>query len=598
MRAALGMKIVMSAPPICQVAFSALDARTLHNWYEVAFGFLPSGATVFGGPLATRVQGLDRNLSVCRWLVDSKDFFQLEFFAFVSPKTRKRPADDRLSDLGYRMIGIHVRDFDATVARLQKLGARIQTVGEAPSRVACTRDPEGNWVEIFERDPLAGQAPDKARPELNATVRSLTLSVRDLEAAKEVWVDGFGLPLVTSPLHGPEHEASWDLQGARRQAVLAQAGGVILELVQYESPEPRPRPPDYRISDQGFMNVALGFSNAREFDRFYERAEGVGCRPNGKPLDIGVFKVMYVNEPVGGESVELLCARRWGFRVAGFAPKKRAAPTARYPWKTALITGAASGIGLQLALELAQSGANLMLIDLEMPQSTLDRIVDARREPSQLVRVARADVSDARAVEQAVATLLTEARPPDLVINSAGVQDAKPFEELTAEAYRRVIDVNLMGSRNVAAAVLPRLEPGARFAFIASLGGLIPNYSYAAYASSKFGIVGLAGTLRLEYEPEGIHLSVICPPEVDTPMVIKERATMHPANKALKELAGRLTVEKAARLILAGLERGDFLVIPGVRAKLARDLDRFLPAPVARRITDSLVRRALRDVDA
>jgi 3-dehydrosphinganine reductase len=581
----------MSSPPICQIAFSAVDARTLLNWYEVAFGFLRSGATVFGGPLATRVQGLERNLSICRWLVDSQDFFQLEFFAFVSPKTRKRPADDRLSDLGYRMIGIHVADFDGTVGRLRKLGSPIQMVGETPSRVACVRDPEGNWVEIFERDPLAGSAPDKARPEVNATVRSITLSVADLDAATQVWADGFGLPLVSSPLHELEHEVLWGLEGA-----LVQAGGVLLELVQYEQPEPRPHPPDYRISDQGFMNIALGFSSTEDFDHFYQRAEAVGCRPNGKPLDIGVFKVMYVNEPLGGESVELLCARRWGLGVAGFSPTPHRESTAHYRWKTALITGAGSGIGLQLALDLARSGANLILIDLDMPHGTLDRILDARKDPSQLVRVAAADVSDAQAIEEAVATSLSGAPPLDLAINSAGIQDAKPFEELTAEEYRRVIDVNLMGSRNVAAAVLPRLEPGAQFAFVSSLGGLIPNYSYAAYAASKYGIVGLAGTLRLEYEPKGIHISLICPPEVDTPMVIKERATMHPANKVLKELAGRLTVEKAAELILAGLDRGDFLIIPGVRAKLARGLDRFLPRPLAQRISDSFVRRALREL--
>jgi hypothetical protein len=76
-------------------------------------------------------------------------------------------------------------------------------------------------------------------------------------------------------------------------------------------------------------------------------------------------------------------------------------------------------------------------------------------------------------------------------------------------------------------------------------------------------------------------------------MVIEERRTMHPANKALKELAGRLTVETAAELILAGLDRGDFLIVPGTRAKVAYGLDRFLPRAVAHRITDLFVRRAL-----
>jgi NAD(P)-dependent dehydrogenase (short-subunit alcohol dehydrogenase family)/catechol 2,3-dioxygenase-like lactoylglutathione lyase family enzyme len=585
--------LMSSAPVICQVAFSAVDARTLLRWYQTAFGFLPSGATVFGGPLATRVQGIERNLSVCRWLVDSQDFFQLEFFAFVSPTTRKRRSDDRLCDLGYRMIGIHVADFDGTLARLRKLRCVPRLTEETPSRIACVRDPEGNWVEVFESDPLAGHAPGKARPELNATVRSITLSVSDLDAARQVWIDGFGLSVAARQLHAPEHEALWDLDGARRRAEVVTAGGVLLELVQYDGPEPRPHPPDYRISDQGFMNIALGFSKAEDFDHFYRQAEAIGCRPNGKPLDIGVFKVMYVNEPHGGESVELLCARRWGFGVTGFSPRPHRESGRQYGWKTALITGAGSGIGLQIAEDLARSGVALILMDLDLPHAELDRIRAARREASQLVRVVTVDVTDAQAVQRAVAAALSEAPAPDLVIHAAGIQIAKPFEELTAEEYRRVIDVNLLGSRNVAAAVLPRLERGARFAFVSSLGGLVPNYSYAAYSASKFGVVGLAGALRLEYEPKGVHISVVCPPEVDTPMVIEERQTMHPANKALKELAGRLTVETAAELILAGLHRGDFLIVPGTRAKVAYGLDRFLPRTLAHRITDLFVRRAL-----
>jgi NAD(P)-dependent dehydrogenase (short-subunit alcohol dehydrogenase family)/catechol 2,3-dioxygenase-like lactoylglutathione lyase family enzyme len=592
-----GMKCDMpSVPPICQVAFSAVDARTLLSWYQSAFGLLPSGTTLFGGPLATRVQGIERNLSVCRWLVDSQDFFQLEFFSFVSPKTRKRPTHDRLCDLGYRMIGIHVSDFEATMARLRKLRSVPRTIGEAPSRMACVRDPEGNWVEIFERDPLAGRAPEKARADLTATVRSVTLSVPDLDAASKIWIEGFGLPNASEPLHGVEHEALWGLTGARREAKVVQAGGVLLELVEYQAPEPARHPPDYQISDQGIMNIALGFSSAAEFDAFYDRAVAIGCRPNGEPLDIGVFKVMYVNEPVGGESVELLCARRRAFGIAGFSPRSRRVPRLHDQWRTALITGAGSGIGLQLAEDLAKNGTSLVLMDLDIPADALERVRETRREASQIVEAIKVDVADDAAVDRAVDRAMSMMPTLDLVIHSAGIQIAKPFEELTPEEYRRVIDVNLIGSRNVAAALLPRLEPGARFAFISSLGGLIPNYSYAAYAASKYGVIGLAGTLRLEYEPRGIHISVICPPEVDTPMVIDERRTMHPANKALKELAGRLSVETAARRILYGLARGDFLVIPGGRARFAYALERFLPQTMAHRITDLFVRRGLREV--
>jgi NAD(P)-dependent dehydrogenase (short-subunit alcohol dehydrogenase family) len=588
----------MSLPPsICQVAFCALDAKRLRAWYQDAFGFLPSGGTIFAGPLAKRVQGLDRVLTSCRWLVDSQDVFQLEFFGFVSPKSRERRPDARLSDVGYQMIGIHVAHFEATLARLRQLGSAPRTIGELGLRIASVRDPEGNWVEIFERDPLGSLAPVKARPEVEATLRSVTLSVTDLEAARSVWVDGFGLPLAPCEvLHSPEHEALWDLDGARRKSLLVQAGGVLLELVEYETPNPRPHPPGYRISDQGYMNIALGFSSRGDFDRFFDRAVDVGCHPNGKPLDINVFRVMYVNEPHGGESIELLFPRRWAFGISGFRPSGRVRHDEPSPkWRSALITGAGSGIGLQIAEDLANEGTNLILMDMNFSPEVLGRLRAARMHPSQSLEALTVDVVDSEAVEQAVAAAITGGTAPDLVIHSAGIQIAKPFSELTAEEYRRVIEVNLLGSRNVAAAVLPRLQTGARFAFVASLAGLVPSYSYAAYSSSKYGIVGLAGTLRLEYRPKGIEISVICPPEVDTPMVTEERRTMHPASKALKELAGTLSVETAAREILAGLARGEFLVIPGGRAKLTQALDRFFPRALSHRITDLVVSSALRD---
>jgi short-subunit dehydrogenase len=588
----------MSAPPhICQVAFSALDAKGLRAWYRDAFGFLPSGGTIFAGPLAKRVQGLDRVLTSCRWLVDSQEVFQLEFFGFVSPKSRKRQPDGRLSDVGYQMIGIHVADFDATLGRLQQLGSAPRVIGKAGARMASARDPEGNWVEIFEMDPLDSLAPAKARPEVNATLRSVTLSVTDLEAARSVWVDGFGLPLAPiETLHGPEHEVLWDLDGARRKSLLVQAGGVLLELVEYETPQPRPHLPGYQISDQGYMNIALGFSSREEFDRFFDRAVQIGCRPNGTPLDINVFRVMYVNEPHGGESIELLFPRRWAFGISGFRPSSRVSAREPSPkWRRALITGAGSGIGLQIAEDLANQGTNLILMDMRFSPEVLDRLRAARLHASQTVETHTVDVADSDAVEQAVAAALSGGSAPDLVINSAGIQIAKPFSELTAEEYRRVIDVNLIGSRNVAAALLPRLQAGARFAFVASLAGLVSSYSYAAYSSSKYGIVGLAGALRLEYKPKGIEISVICPPEVDTPMVTEEQKTMHPATRALKDLAGTLSVETAAREILAGLARGEFLVIPGGRAKLARALDRFLPRSLSQRVADLVVSSALSD---
>lgn len=244
--------------------------------------------------------------------------------------------------------------------------------------------------------------------------------------------------------------------------------------------------------------------------------------------------------------------------------------------RSTLITGGASGIGLRLAELLAARG---------------DRVTTLDRAPAALPGADHheVDVRDADAVRAAV-----DAAKPRLVINSAGIQLAKRFPELSEEEFRRLIEVNLIGSRNVAVAAWPHLQRGGHLVLIASLAGLVPNYGYAAYCASKYGVVGLAEVLRLEGRPDGIRVSCVCPPEVETPMVVEERRTMLPPSQALKALAGTMELEPAAQAILKGIDRGDFMIVPGAKARCARLLGRVLPARASHALTDRVVARALR----
>jgi catechol 2,3-dioxygenase-like lactoylglutathione lyase family enzyme/uncharacterized protein YndB with AHSA1/START domain len=305
-----------------QIALNVYDLR-VRDWYARVFGFVYAGATdLFFGPTATRVQGIPRVAERCKWLIDGKADFQLEFFKFLTPRSKPRRPDARLSDIGYQMMGIWARDFDAVVERLAREGQRplSEPVGPMGSRCICVRDPEGNLVEIFERDPLAHLAPALIRPEVPATVRTITVSVPHLDRFKRTLVEVFDLEDVSdAPLHSAEHEKMWGLDGATRQSALLRANGALVELVQYERPEPRPWPDGYRICDQGYMNIAFVFGSVEDFDRYFTRAVAAGCRANGKPLDAGVFKVMYVNDPEGF-SIELLYPRPWAYRLTGFVP--------------------------------------------------------------------------------------------------------------------------------------------------------------------------------------------------------------------------------------------------------------------------------------
>jgi catechol 2,3-dioxygenase-like lactoylglutathione lyase family enzyme len=311
---------------IGQVAFNHLGGH-LWKWYRDGLELLPSGATLFGGPPAAKVNGLPFPLFPGHWLMDGQDLFQLEFFRFLHPRPALRRPDESPADLGYRRVGFHVRDFDRALSRLGALGSRPvgPLLGDPGERRACLRDPEGNWVELMEADPLAGTAPPKAHPAVPATLRSVTVSVPDLAEARDAWVEGVGLePAGCGPLHESWHEALWGLKDAACQRLVLDGGGVLLELVQYERPQGRPRPDGYRICDQGIMNIALVARDRDTFDRTFARWVERGLQPTTPtPLEAGIFRVMYFELP-SGQNVELIYPRRWAFRLTGFAPARRA----------------------------------------------------------------------------------------------------------------------------------------------------------------------------------------------------------------------------------------------------------------------------------
>jgi NAD(P)-dependent dehydrogenase (short-subunit alcohol dehydrogenase family) len=258
-------------------------------------------------------------------------------------------------------------------------------------------------------------------------------------------------------------------------------------------------------------------------------------------------------------------------------------------WSTAFLTGGGSGIGLRLGELLARRKLQLAVFDLKLND-------EARRKlgsPGTRVSFHEVDVRDAEALDAAVRAAVAEVGPPQLAINCAGVQRTAPFDQLSAETFDFVIDVNLRGSRNFAAAVLPHLAPGGRLVLVSSLAGLVGNFGYAAYNASKFGVVGLASALRIEYRPRGILVTVVCPPEIETPMVVAERQQAHPVTMATKQFAGVVELDAACNDILRGAERGEWMVITGGRARLTRHLARLFPG-LMNRITDRMVADELR----
>jgi len=266
--------------------------------------------------------------------------------------------------------------------------------------------------------------------------------------------------------------------------------------------------------------------------------------------------------------------------------------------KTLFVTGGMSGLGKAFASEYLARGYDVAIFDLEIKADVLQELDALSKHDGQKIVALQANVTDFPALESAVQQSVEAIGPPDLAINCAGIQRAHPFPDLSQQDFEQVVQINVFGSRNFAAAVLPSMQEGSRLALVSSMAGFAANYSYAAYCASKFGVVGLGRVLRLECKPRGINVSLICPPEVDTPMVIEELKSMHPVSRKLKDLGGSLSVEEAMRGILGGLDAGKAVIIPGAKAKLTYFCNRYLPDFIMNAVVDYIVRSELQKMNA
>ncbi len=264
--------------------------------------------------------------------------------------------------------------------------------------------------------------------------------------------------------------------------------------------------------------------------------------------------------------------------------------------QTIFITGGASGIGQEIARRFAQQGADLALFDLQFSDAAKTIIEEKRQSSAQKIEYYDIDVTEFSGLKAALNVAEVQVGLPDIALHCAGIQNAGPFESFRQSDFEKVIAVNLFGSRNFAEGCIPLLKKNpekSRLVFVASLAGLVGNYGYAAYSASKFGVVGLAQVLRMELQPEAVQVQVICPPEVDTPMVHEEYKRIHPVTLKLKLMAGTLSLNQAVNEIMRGLNGKGFYIIPGRLARVTFRMSRWLPGFITHAVADSIIKKEL-----
>ena len=252
----------------------------------------------------------------------------------------------------------------------------------------------------------------------------------------------------------------------------------------------------------------------------------------------------------------------------------------KFSGQHALITGGSSGIGKAVANLLVQQGANVSIIarDLIKLETAKQEISASIIDSQQRILAITADVSQQAVLELAIKEAIADLGCPQILITSAGIAIPGYFQELSLDIFQQTMAVNYFGSLYAIKAVLPEMIAAKQghIVLISSGAGLIGLYGYTAYSSSKFALRGLAESLRGELKPHQIKVSIVYPPDTDTPQLVAENKTKPPETKLITETAQLWTAEGVAQEIIQGMVQKKFAIAPGWEMTLLNKLHSIL----------------------
>jgi len=246
----------------------------------------------------------------------------------------------------------------------------------------------------------------------------------------------------------------------------------------------------------------------------------------------------------------------------------------RFAGKVAVVTGAASGIGRMLAVNLAREGCNLAICDInaEGLNETAKLIVGNVRVSTHVVDVSKREQVYAFADEAAAYHGVI-----DMIINNAGTVVSDFVETIPIEDLEWLFGTNFWGVVHGTMAFLPylRKRPEGHVVNFSSINGIVPNPNHAPYCSSKYAVRGYTETLAQEMQGTSIRVSCVHPGGVYTNIARNARVnrtlyniTKEQAARLYDDLIFRLTADEAAKIIIAGIKRNRLRIMVGADAKV------------------------------
>ena len=215
--------------------------------------------------------------------------------------------------------------------------------------------------------------------------------------------------------------------------------------------------------------------------------------------------------------------------------------------KTALVTGAGSGIGAAIAETFARAGAYVFVTDRDTNagQATVDHI----RSSEGTAEFFQLDVTDENSCSGAQRHVVKARGHLDVLVNNAGIGHVGTLLETTGEDLDRMYAVNVRGVFNVTKAFLPNMveRQSGNIISLASIGGVVGVRDRLAYCATKFAVVGLTKSMALDHAKQGIRVNCLCPGRVETPFVAARLKEYPDPEKAYQDMASTQALGRMAR---------------------------------------------------